>query len=51
LKTKKGFSKCRAQETSKRLQEYGTNFFEATKGVKGAQSKHWYELQRQFDQR
>jgi hypothetical protein len=41
LESRGGFSYCRAQQTSKRLQKYGANFLEATKGVRGAQSGHW----------
>jgi hypothetical protein len=40
LKTKKGFFKCRTQQISKRLQEYGVDSLEVIEGVGGAQSKH-----------
>ncbi len=41
LEGKEWFIKCRTQQTLQRLQEYGANFFEATKGVRGAQIGHW----------
>ncbi len=37
----KGFSKCKTQQISKRLQEYEIDFFEAIEGVRGAQNGHW----------
>jgi hypothetical protein len=40
VEDREGFSKCRAQQTSERLQEYGIDFLEATEEVGGAQSEH-----------
>jgi hypothetical protein len=32
---REGFFECITQQTSKRLQEYGANSFDAAKGIKG----------------
>jgi hypothetical protein len=40
VENRKGFSKCKTQQISKRLQEYEIDFFEAI-GVRGAQNGHW----------
>ncbi len=56
VEDKKGFFKCKTQQTIERPQEYEINSLEATKGVRGVrvdignvyQAKN--ELQKQFDQ-
>jgi hypothetical protein len=38
LKGKEGYSECRTQQTSERLQEYGVDFLKVVEGVRGAQN-------------
>jgi hypothetical protein len=41
LEGKEGYSKCGAQYTSKRLQEYGVDSFKVAERVRGAQNGSW----------
>jgi hypothetical protein len=41
VEDKKGFSKCRAQQTLKILYEYGANSLGAIEGIRGAHNGHW----------
>ncbi len=36
-----GFSKCKTQQISKRLQKYGVDSFEVVEGIRRAQNGHW----------
>ncbi len=41
VEDREGFSKCRTQQTLKRLQKYGTDSLEVAEGVRGAHNGHW----------